>query len=998
MSGTRRARFYIYPDGTILPIIQGGGGTTLTQSIFRGYVDDAAMGSATPKANANTNWTQNVDENFRVRFGVLCEGMIGSITAQLQYDLNNSGTWNNVNATSSVVRSSASPVVNDNASTGQLITGGGFVGGRYDESDGFTDVATTFTTIPESTEFEFCVQIRSADVADGNTVQLRVINVATALNVYSASPSITVNVPASALDQVAYRGYDDDAGLGSATPKAAQNVGWTQGVNENFRVRFEVQETAGFAEAIGFQLQYNRNGAGWNNVTAASTVVRSSAGVPTDGAATADLLTAGAGTFVAGTFDEVDGAVASISIGASGHTEVEFCAQIRSADTVAGDTIQLRVIRAGGTLDAWTATPSLSIPLPSFSWETAAILPANNTHLPPILVGSTYYACAVNSGDTRQFAVFKTTTPTTQSSWAIQDSDLVGSLGVIGSMSWLLVGTTIHIVAKEETEAVRYWTYDTTTDVLSTREEISDAPQHATGMSAVDIAWHESDAHAVYSADFGGGSGNVVEYRNRDTVVGGVWGGTEEFVSDVDDAAMAGRLIVVGTTLYALWHDTTNLSGVGYASKTTGAWSTPTSFAALNLDTYFHELTNAVSFDAGEGAIPTVAYLRSAGGIGLVNTSVTETITTTTPRVNSETIAATLLVDGSGVPHILWIATDGSIKHQSRAGGTWGSVTEIQPAATSADLVHAAWLNGKVAYIYDDGTGGLVYAEYSVAAGGTAAGSYAYLGTAAGEITVQGSAVGSYVYSGAAAGDVTVQGTATGSYAYSGNATAAAPVIQGTAASSYAYSGSAAGEVTVQGSASGSYVYSGAATGEVTVQGTATGSYVISGAATGLITIFGSATGSYSYAGTITGAHTATERQFLRNIQTEPGTGGDVYDLDDVQGTGATLGSGDVTSTSFVEVLRFQRTVDTTVVGSSFPCSLDMASVTGPMEWRWRVQRINSSGAVQASSDYSPVFEDSGIKTATLALATTWQIGDRLAISVELRKSSVYEGLYGGEY
>jgi hypothetical protein len=44
------------------------------------------------------------------------------------------------------------------------------------------------------------------------------------------------------------------------------------------------------------------------------------------------------------------------------------------------------------------------------------------------------------------------------------------------------------------------------------------------------------------------------------------------------------------------------------------------------------------------------------------------------------------------------------------------------------------------------------------------------------------------------------------------------------------------------------------------------------------------------------------------------------------------------------------------------------------------------------------VFEDSGIKTATLALATTWQIGDRLAISVELRKSSVYEGLYGGEY
>lgn len=170
------------------------------------------------------------------------------------------------------------------------------------------------------------------------------------------------------LSQAGFRGYADDGGEGAATPKAAENTGWTQAVDETFRVRFVVDETAGGTESnITLQLQYNLNGAGFVNVTGSSSVVRAVASTHiTEEGATTRQLTSGSGTFVTGAFDEDDGLAGEgtqIDFGSGGElTEVEYSVQILSADVADSDTITLRVIRSSGTaLENYAQTPSLTV-------------------------------------------------------------------------------------------------------------------------------------------------------------------------------------------------------------------------------------------------------------------------------------------------------------------------------------------------------------------------------------------------------------------------------------------------------------------------------------------------------------------------------------------------------------------------------------------------------------------------------------------------------------
>ncbi len=132
----------------------------------------------------------------------------------------------------------------------------------------------------------------------------------------------------------------------------------------------------------------------------------------------------------------------------------------------------------------------------------------------------------------------------------------------------------------------------------------------------------------------------------------------------------------------------------------------------------------------------------------------------------------------------------------------------------------------------------------------------------------------------------------------------------------------------------------------------------------------------------------AVERNFLRDTATEPGTDGTlVFDLSTTQGSPVSTLTGSLNDTVFTEVLRFQRTVDDTVAGTSFPTSINISSLSGTVDVRWRVQRINSSGVVQASSAYSATVSTSGIKTETLSLSTTWATGDRLALSIEIART-----------
>ena len=168
-------------------------------------------------------------------------------------------------------------------------------------------------------------------------------------------------VGASSLEQLTFRGRNDDGTETGAFWRAAVNTGWTQAVDANFRVRFEIEEDNAVAIALVGQLQYNLAAAGWNNVTGSSSVVKSVASASiADGVATTNILTGSAKTFTAGSIDEVDGACASVSLNNT-HTELEYVLQIVSGDVTDGQTLQLRVTNNGTALQTYTQTPTITV-------------------------------------------------------------------------------------------------------------------------------------------------------------------------------------------------------------------------------------------------------------------------------------------------------------------------------------------------------------------------------------------------------------------------------------------------------------------------------------------------------------------------------------------------------------------------------------------------------------------------------------------------------------
>ncbi len=174
---------------------------TFDQDSFRGRNDDGSETTATWKANANINWTQAVDENFRVRFLIQETAGVAesNFKEDLQYNLNGAG-WNDVDdSTSLVVRMSLSGNFAHGDDTTQQVGAGTFVV----DNDGMNETNPPGgTMVPDfagndETEFEFCVQIRGADVNDADTVELRITKAGTALNSYTNTPSITVEVRAT---------------------------------------------------------------------------------------------------------------------------------------------------------------------------------------------------------------------------------------------------------------------------------------------------------------------------------------------------------------------------------------------------------------------------------------------------------------------------------------------------------------------------------------------------------------------------------------------------------------------------------------------------------------------------------------------------------------------------------------------------------------------------------------------------------------------------------
>lgn len=127
---------------------------------------------------------------------------------------------------------------------------------------------------------------------------------------------------------------------------------------------------------------------------------------------------------------------------------------------------------------------------------------------------------------------------------------------------------------------------------------------------------------------------------------------------------------------------------------------------------------------------------------------------------------------------------------------------------------------------------------------------------------------------------------------------------------------------------------------------------------------------------------------YAESTNTEPGTDGAlVRDLSLSQGIGS-ITSENVNSTSFTEAQRWQRTIDTGDYAdgsSTWPFRLTAASFNGTVRFRFRLQRRNSSDAVQSSSGWSSEYTTVGTKSESLTWdCGTWAAGDRLCLQLEI--------------
>jgi hypothetical protein len=166
-----------------------------------------------------------------------------------------------------------------------------------------------------------------------------------------------------AFDQDSFRLRNDDGDEATATWKVAANQNTSLNVDENFRCRFVVQETAGGSVTNeGFKFQYRLNAGSWTDITTTSSVVKSVLSPNfTDGVDCVQRI--GAGTFITDNdgMDENGATGAVADFAGNDETEVEGCFQIVGADVANNDVIEIKVVRDDGTvLDSYTSTPSIT--------------------------------------------------------------------------------------------------------------------------------------------------------------------------------------------------------------------------------------------------------------------------------------------------------------------------------------------------------------------------------------------------------------------------------------------------------------------------------------------------------------------------------------------------------------------------------------------------------------------------------------------------------------
>ena len=173
---------------------------------------------------------------------------------------------------------------------------------------------------------------------------------------------------------------DDDGNEAGHSLDTENTTRGTQEADVTFLIRIQVEETGGASDAWTFQLYAQKNGGGgFTAVTRARTDglrLADDTQSRADGEATTERLTAGAGAFLAGEYDDggtSDGMESELALNAQ-YTDLEFAIEIDSANASNNDYWELRIeSNAGVDLDSYpgslpTVTADiLETPSPSVS-------------------------------------------------------------------------------------------------------------------------------------------------------------------------------------------------------------------------------------------------------------------------------------------------------------------------------------------------------------------------------------------------------------------------------------------------------------------------------------------------------------------------------------------------------------------------------------------------------------------------------------------------------
>ena len=107
-------------------------------------------------------------------------------------------------------------------------------------------------------------------------------------------------------------------------------------------------------------------------------------------------------------------------------------------------------------------------------------------------------------------------------------------------------------------------------------------------------------------------------------------------------------------------------------------------------------------------------------------------------------------------------------------------------------------------------------------------------------------------------------------------------------------------------------------------------------------------------------------RLYKRGTTTEPGTSSHIRDLSFDMGDDPAISSSGNEDTDFQTTARWRMVLDNEVTGN-LPTSIHATDMAGNNQFRWRVNRLDSGGAILASSDWSGTQTSTGVHTHTFA-------------------------------